>query len=460
MVSIRVVKTLYKSILKLSKKFDNNPTAKSFIFRKYISTHQESGAEVFYNRVIDSIVGQDKHIYQFHNDVDNKGIGGDSLANLTRLLFRTKNIGNLSNFEHAEIGDRIEVSYAVIRKFSTLWNYYLTMAKNTVPTTTSSSASSHDESFLMNLPRVQSVKEITPGTLLLAHPMTESSLRRSVVLVLRHGTTGSYGLILNRQSMSRLRQVVIGFHASMKRAFGKHIVSYGGKLRRINIIHEIDGCSGPIVPLCDEKEQFFFDTNIETLIQKVDADPAKLLATKDDALVFVGCCAWDPDQLENEFHAGYWLPVVASDAGNGKLLQLVRQHVRELRSEVDAVAAEARRELQQLDTTTSSGSTIELELQPTQLVSSEGVEDKGRPDDSSTEVYNDDMASITADLGDSDEDIDDDDDGDDEVDGYDKDYANDMWRGLLLATDEPKLAGLATLPAWIDASKIASIDWK
>lgn len=443
MASTRVIKTLYKSILKISKKFDNNPTAKSFIFRKYITTHHESSAELFFNKVIDSLLGPDKHIFQFHTG------NNDSFMNLTRLLFRTKNLANLKQFEHAEIGDRIEVSYAIIRKFSTLWNYYLTMAKDVAPIKPLDDDDDKD-SVLTSLPPVKLMTEIVPGTLLLAHPMTESALRRSVVLVLRHGATGSYGVILNRQSASRLRQVVIGFHASMKRNFGKHIVSYGGKLRRVNIVHKIDGCSGSLVPQCADSEQFFFDSNIEALIQKIEAEPVQLLAAKEEALVFVGCCAWDPNQLDSEFSAGYWLPV-STDAGNGRVLQLVSQRVRKLQIEVDAVAEEARKELQHIEDITA------LELELNQINS-----DDSKPIESAALKAND-SEVVDAKIDPEDKESDDDDNDDDEdgeVEGFDKDYANDMWRGLLLSTGDPKLAGLAGLPSWIDASKIASIDWK
>ena len=137
--------------------------------------------------------------------------------------------------------------------------------------------------------------------LIAAEGMADPRFRKSVVLVTRHGRSGStVGVIVNRVLGSGLDRVF----PEIKQA-AQHRLHYGGPVAPGEIVFMVRSEAAPAAAI-DLAERLFLSSNLGSLRQLLDAPtPATQLR------VFSGFSSWAPDQLESEIDRGDWylLPV-------------------------------------------------------------------------------------------------------------------------------------------------------
>ena len=283
MSSARVVKKLYKSLFKLAHNFDANSNAKSILYRKAIESTHFSAASVYYGTLLDSFFGKKNNLFQPENA--NKV----SIRSILRHEFRQK---------HLKISqtDRVDVAFAFIRSLSSRWDFYLSMGIE---------SGQEPQIVLEAIPEMCKSETLLPGIFLLAHPMVQGPLQRSVVLLLEHNTDGTYGVVINKDSTCSLPEAVKGLPDDMLEAFSSATVSFGGMFRRLQSIHSVQACGGQAIPMCTQDGQLFSSFQIPVAASHVRQDPALVEKFK----FFVGCCKWDVGVLENEIASGFWITV-------------------------------------------------------------------------------------------------------------------------------------------------------
>jgi len=198
--------------------------------------------------------------------------------------------------------DRVDAAFAAVRKLSSLWKCYSSVALV--------GGSQQEASCAIPL-RNQSTEPVDitetnsllPGILMVAHPMIQGPLKRAVILLLEHNTTGSYGVVINRPLNHTLASAVKNLPPQILDGFGKNSVSFGGMVRRLQYLHDCPQVAGLAVPLC--RGPFYAGGKIAEATKLVKENPALAASFH----FFVGCCTWDAEELAQELKTGYWLPV-------------------------------------------------------------------------------------------------------------------------------------------------------
>ena len=149
------------------------------------------------------------------------------------------------------------------------------------------------------------VNEITPGCLLVASPDTfrfagpRQVLDQSVILLVRHGKSGSSGFIINRPT-----QFDVGDVTKKLAAFEQNPLYLGGDIGEgVYMIHGIPGLRNAT----EVSDGIFYggSEHAMTLVQEGGAKP-------EDFRFFFKYAAWAPGQLEMEVEAGCWCVVRSS----------------------------------------------------------------------------------------------------------------------------------------------------
>lgn len=178
MTKSRVNRSLYRSLLKMAKSFDNSPSSKALLYRKTLENSGKNSASIYYTNILDKLFEKKSYLFQPKGEFT-------SLAQLVRSESRefSENI----NVKHS---DRLDAGFAVLRKLSILWKSFgsITDDNNEYETEIG-------EEEEVNV-QVALSTTLASGTLLLAHPMLQGPLHRSVILLLEHNSKGSYGKIL------------------------------------------------------------------------------------------------------------------------------------------------------------------------------------------------------------------------------------------------------------------------
>ena len=209
----RITRTVYKTLLNLAKKFDDNPEAKCLLFRKdysfntapinqsNISTHK-SAAGVYFKTVLDSLFSGG--IFMIPTD--------RPLRHFIQEEFRKK-------YAEYSTSTRIEVCLHSIRKLSSIWTnfndytnaaIYLNRAKSKGSQMNPTDIHSSQITFpLSSSVCLSDTQKIFPGLLLAAHPMVSGHNARSIILVLQHDERMTYGLVINKPiEVSQLYQYI------------------------------------------------------------------------------------------------------------------------------------------------------------------------------------------------------------------------------------------------------------
>jgi putative transcriptional regulator len=303
----KLVRSLYRSLLKSGKRLDASPASKATI---YISPSShlddlDDAASKYYHSIIEKVV--DKSHYMSPERCQEV-----SLSALVRKEFRSCDVNN-------DVG--LDVAIFCVKKMSMLTSVFNKCQQSiTKPDGSSSREGSHNDGLELNfLEKTEKVTLLAPGTLLVAHPMMEGSFRRSVILILEHSDRGSYGLVINKSTDYSLEGVVRNFPADIMTVFGAQPVQYGGPVRRLQYVHPVKGVAGALeVP----GTGLFYGGAHKEATEAAKAQTGMV----DNFQFFAGCCTWRPEQLQKEVDFGCWFTCKSTEYE--KLLKTTREATR------------------------------------------------------------------------------------------------------------------------------------
>lgn len=221
-----MIKTMYKSMFKLAQKFDKNMPAKTIIYRlPGESTTSDSvfrsESQLHFNATMDKILGRNRLFFHpTRMDL--------SMKSIVRKEFRNSK-------SKVSVNSRLDVGFSLFRQFSTLWaiydqetkymeeidhvmlEYQLTSTSQCDGTKKSSKVKSSSKLDVTMAPVT-----IQAGVVLAAHPMVHGDMHRSLVLVVEHNESYSYGVMLNKAGTQQtLRSGVSGVQVEgFYKAFG------------------------------------------------------------------------------------------------------------------------------------------------------------------------------------------------------------------------------------------------
>lgn len=138
------------------------------------------------------------------------------------------------------------------------------------------------------------MKHAIEGSVLIASPMlSDPNFFRAVVYIAQHGPDGTFGLLLNRPSNTRLELILE--QARGRRPKRSDVIYVGGPVEGpLLALHQLENvgeaCSGGVWLTSD-------DDHLMILADRPDV-PARF---------FSGYSGWGPGQLEAELAAGGWM---------------------------------------------------------------------------------------------------------------------------------------------------------
>lgn len=292
----RLTRHLYRSLLRLAGKFDADPLAKLLIYRKALPVVHRSGMELYYTTLMDRLLGG-SHVLLFSlKRPDNEIV---SFRNVVKYEFRERN----NDFATA---DRMDTAFAVLKKFKAIWKNFESslqpaarksnedddMDDDSGADSDSSTRTQAQFEYLAHYFRpyrsyddfltahkdfplkASPISPITPGRLLVAHPMVHGSVARTVVLLLMHNTDGSYGVVMNKPTVFKFGEAAVGIPDDILTPFLDSRVSFGGLVRRLSCMHPFPDCGGYLVPHCSNAEA--------TIYANADIDKLTALAGKSE----------------------------------------------------------------------------------------------------------------------------------------------------------------------------------
>lgn len=122
----REIRQLYKSLIRLARKFDSSPAAMSLIYRMNINWDHKSLAGLYYTDILDKFVP--KALFYF-------GSSRTKIIDVIRNEFRaserrvprglaTGDLDVVAEESTISSDDRIDCAYHSIKKLSTIWNWF------------------------------------------------------------------------------------------------------------------------------------------------------------------------------------------------------------------------------------------------------------------------------------------------------------------------------------------------
>ena len=331
-------RSLFRSLLRLAVKYDSQPAAKLLFYRKTLAQGADAdldlNATTYYTREVIPLLFEE-HTFRARAKLLHPKLAlAAHLASIVRREFRESR-------EQYNLASRIDAAFTAVRKLSSLWKCFISMQSSAesaeeigtlhltdrrggppgwVRSTSSSSAAAttkssttSDSSYTNSSPllkklagqklTVSETNSLLPGIILVSHPMIQGPLKRAVILLLEHNTTGSYGVVINRPTSHTLSSSVKNLPSHILDRFGSNRVGFGGMVRRLQYLHKFPSVAGTVIPLC--VGPFFSGGKIADATALVSADSG----LKNDFHFFVGCCTWDAHELVHELETGYWLPI-------------------------------------------------------------------------------------------------------------------------------------------------------
>lgn len=143
-------------------------------------------------------------------------------------------------------------------------------------------------------------QEVTSGTLLVASPdLTDPSFAKAVVLVLRHDTDGTLGVVLNRPTSLEPAKIFPELVESVGSYTGK--LFRGGPMAPTQLLFLVRGLAAATVTGPEVLDKVFLSVGEDSL-----ADMVRLAEGTDELRAYAGHAAWVPGQLRAEIEAGGW----------------------------------------------------------------------------------------------------------------------------------------------------------
>jgi putative transcriptional regulator len=147
---------------------------------------------------------------------------------------------------------------------------------------------------------------VAQGAFLAAGPdLLDPNFMHAVVLMCSHGAQGAYGLVLNRPSEFRAREVLAN-HERMKRSALRLYIGGPVELETLQILHRAPDAIRGGVQLADD---LWIGGELDEVGQLSAEDPER---AERDVKLFLGYAGWGAGQLEGELASGSWLPAPGS----------------------------------------------------------------------------------------------------------------------------------------------------
>lgn len=293
----RYIKSLYRSLLQIARNFDSNPSAKAVIYRTQL--FRTTDATKYYADIVEDIFGSSTLFMKSTRHLES------SFKAIVRQEFRPSELN-----EDFESEEKITVAFACIKKFSNLWAYYLSLGLDINSHTKSGVLNriSQPLSFPAELDGliIHESDALFPGVLLVAHPMVHGPLERSVILILEHNASGTYGIVINKpiDTAYSLSDYVKNLPDEVLQMFGEHPSMFnGGPVKRLQCLHSIPDCGGIELPTCSQKTYSSYER--EKVLQHLSSHPGDRSKFK----LYAGCCIWDSSDIATELSQGIWMPV-------------------------------------------------------------------------------------------------------------------------------------------------------
>jgi putative transcriptional regulator len=141
---------------------------------------------------------------------------------------------------------------------------------------------------------------VAPGLLIAMPQLADPNFHRSVVLMIEHQKEGSFGLIVNRPTTSRIEELVATLELPW-RGDTDAVAWWGGPVQQETgwILHE------PVSDLTEEPTReiiggLCLSSAPEALRRICEAPPVRLR-------FILGYAGWGPEQLESELREGAWV---------------------------------------------------------------------------------------------------------------------------------------------------------
>jgi putative transcriptional regulator len=148
--------------------------------------------------------------------------------------------------------------------------------------------------------RPLAAQAVRSGTLLVASPeLTDPNFARSVVLVLRHETEGTLGVVLNRPTNVEPATVFPELAASVGSYPGR--LFRGGPISPTQLLILVRGLAAATVSGPEVLDKVFLSIDAESL-----PEMTRLADGTNDLRLYAGHVAWVPGQLDAEIQAGGW----------------------------------------------------------------------------------------------------------------------------------------------------------
>ena len=510
MAKNRVTRSLYRSLIKVARNFDSIPACKSLLYRTEIYHNHSSPAAKYYTNLLNRLFDKDSFLLKPKDD-------SISLVNLVREETRALK-------DDIATPDRLEAGFAALRKLSSLWSVYSNRdedeeddeeddddeEEDSSSADSSSAALDELEAYSLLKSDVTLSTALASGVLLVAHPMLQGPLHRSVILLLEHNSKGSYGVVINHRTGLSVDSSVMNLPDNILNVFGNNSVAFGGMVRRLTYLHDVPQVGGISIPTC--KKPLFAGGEIAKAMMFVKearnaakaaaaaaATAAAVPSTNDNQGVsdgdvvrnspegstngytatetvievdaaerfrfFVGCCLWEGGNLEKELASGYWIPTHSEpdvvlelamvtamipdnsdDSDSETTVQVLPGGVEAIAKKKKSVASKA------------IESILNSEMSDVVKAIAGDVEDKLNASSTavplSQKVAKEGKEGKERKVeGEGDEEDEEEEEEDDER------YSVDVWKALLRSLGEP-YANMADIPSWVSAKEIESADWK
>jgi putative AlgH/UPF0301 family transcriptional regulator len=474
MIKNRVTRSLYRSLIKIARNFDNAPAAKTLLYRTDLYNMNKTPAANYYTNILGKLFEKDSFLLKPKDD-------NISFVELIREESRAIN-------PEVSSSDRLDAGFAAMRKLSSLWGIY-----NDNEDDDELDCDEIVPEIILNSDVTLSTS-LASGVLLLAHPMLQGPLHRSVILLLEHNSKGSYGVVINNMTGHSVKSSIKNLPENIINTFGYNSVAFGGMVRRLTYLHDVPQVGGISIPTC--KRPLFAGGEVSKALAFVKEEKAKekaaAVAAINDPLnpdtvdntsgesdretmktvnpaaerfrFFVGCCLWEGGNLEKELKSGYWIPT-HSEPDTVLDLAMLSPNMQEdsEHSDDDSEEHEKRSGRQKRPPVTrrkdSKDSIIEGE-------SSEVAEEESAVGMTASNPVSESVVGGPEAVKASVEELDQMLDKMFEAgtnggynDNDDERYSVDVWKALLRTLGEP-YADMADLPGWVSAKDVESADWK
>jgi putative AlgH/UPF0301 family transcriptional regulator len=377
-IQSKTIVPLYRALLRLGRRFDEAPAAKSLIYRNtlrladdvrpappfpsnpYASTAADpTSVTLYYSDVLDRVLLKGRSLY-----LPSPSSPSRRFQELVRSEFRR-------DFDSFSTNDRIDAAFALLRKLSMIFSRYQDVLEEdtefalsaaadgnqfAATETNNSRISSQQQPKVDHTMRggkssmpeaattttaaverrltIELVSKPAAGLLLVAHPLLTGSLHRTIILLLEHSDRGSYGVVLNVPTHHTLSSAVKNLPQDFVSRFSMCRVNFGGMIHRMQWIHNVPNIGGTPIPFCSSTSStssFVAESTVESTSTPTPTPTpvvnrhnqlfaggsiAKALSyarrrnvktVVDQFTFFVGCCTWEPDQLERELSSGFWM---------------------------------------------------------------------------------------------------------------------------------------------------------